>query len=171
MDATTTVARLLIRLLLGFAAVLGVQNAAHAEAEVDLALVLAVDVSYSMDADEQRLQRDGFVQAFRSSQVQDAVRKGAVGRIAVTYIEWSGEGQQSIIVPWTVVDGTEAANAFSDRLAKNPVRRLMYTSISGAIDFGLKLFGESGVTPLRRVIDVSGDGPNNAGRMVTLASR
>ena len=80
-----------------------------AEAEVDLALVLAVDVSRSMDVDEQRLQRDGYVGAFRSKSVHDAIRKGEVGRIAVIYIEWSGPQEQMIVVPWTVLRGADEA--------------------------------------------------------------
>jgi hypothetical protein len=122
-----------------------------------------------MDQDEQRLQRDGFVEAFRSPLVHDAIRKGVLGRIAVVYMEWSGATQQTVVVPWTIVDGPDASSAFSDRLARTPVSRLLYTSISGAIDYGMTLLGESGVEPLRRVIDVSGDGPNNEGRVVTLA--
>ena len=142
---------------------------AQAELEVDLALVLAVDVSRSMDADEQQLQRDGFVEAFRSQAVHQAVRKGVLGRVAVAYVEWSGPAEQAVTVPWTVIDGPAGAAAFAERLASIPVQRVFSTSISGAIDFGVKLLAESGVEPLRRVIDVSGDGPNNSGRIVTLA--
>src|SRR5215204_5785219 len=142
---------------------------AQNETEVDLALVLAVDVSRSMDNDEQRLQRDGFVEAFRSAVVHDAIHRGVLGRIAVVYMEWSGPTEQKVVLPWTVIDGPERALAFSARLAQAPIGRIFSTSISGAIDYGLRLLGESGVDPLRRVIDVSGDGPNNTGRMVTLA--
>jgi hypothetical protein len=142
---------------------------ARAELEVDLALVLAVDVSRSMDVDEQRLQRDGFVEAFRSGAVHEAVRKGVLGRVAVVYVEWSGPAEQTIVVPWTVIDGPAGARAFADRLAGTAIGRVFSTSISGAIDFGVKLLAGSGVEPLRRVIDVSGDGPNNTGRTVTLA--
>src|SRR5215210_778085 len=142
---------------------------ARAELEADLALVLAVDVSRSMDSDEQQLQRDGFVEAFRSQAVHEAVRKGVLGRVAVAYVEWSGPTEQKVVVPWTVIDGPAGAAAFAERLASIPVQRVFSTSISGAIDFGVKLLAESGVEPLRRVIDISGDGPNNTGRMVTLA--
>jgi hypothetical protein len=144
-------------------------NLARAETEVDLALVLAVDVSRSMDADEQRLQRDGFVEAFLSPAVHEAIRKGVIGRIAVTYVEWSGVDQQRVVVPWMLVDGPERATAFSDRLSDSPRGVIFLTSISGAIDFGVRLFSQSEVDPLRRVIDISGDGPNNNGRTVTLA--
>jgi hypothetical protein len=83
-------------------------NPAQAETEVDLALVLAVDLSRSMDTDEQRLQRDGFVEAFGSQAVHDAIRKGVLGRIVVTYVDWSGASEQSVVVPWTFVDGRKA---------------------------------------------------------------
>jgi Protein of unknown function (DUF1194) len=142
---------------------------ARAELEVDLALVLAVDVSRSMDTDEQQLQRDGFVEAFRSQAVHQAVRKGVLGRVAVAYVEWSGPTEQKVVVPWTVIDGPAGAAAFAERLASTDIGRVFSTSISGAIDFGVKLLAESGVEPLRRVIDISGDGPNNSGRMITLA--
>jgi Protein of unknown function (DUF1194) len=144
-------------------------SSAQSEAQVDLALVLAVDVSRSMDDDEQKLQREGYVEAFRSSVVHEAIRKGVLGRIAVTYMEWSGPDQQTVVVPWSVLDGPERAIAYADRLAKAPIGRIFSTSISGAIDYGVMLLADSGVDPIRRVIDISGDGPNNTGRMVTLA--
>ncbi len=142
---------------------------AQAATEVDVALVLAVDVSRSMDPDEQELQRQGFVEAFRSPLVHDAVRGGMLGRIIVTYMEWSGASDQKVVVPWTVIDGPGSANAFSDRLAEAPIGRIFQTSISGAIDFSSRLLDETGVEPLRKVIDVSGDGPNSSGRTPTLA--
>jgi hypothetical protein len=153
---------------LALAANLGAAPAA-ADTEVDLALVLAVDVSRSMDLDEQRLQRDGYVEAFRSVQVHDAIRKGVLGRIAVTYMEWSGPMEQTVVIPWTVVEGSGEANALADRLAAEPIGRVFSTSISGAIDFSVKLLETSRVEALRRVIDVSGDGPNNTGRPVAQA--
>jgi hypothetical protein len=162
-------ARPLLVLLVALGALLSRPTVGHAETEVDLALVLAVDVSRSMDTDEQRLQREGFVEAFRSRVVHDAIRKGVLGRIAVTYVEWSGATEQNVVVPWTFVDGPEAATDFAERLARTPVTRLLSTSISGVIDFSVRLLGQSGADALRRVIDISGDGPNNAGRMVTLA--
>ena len=84
-------------------------------------------------------------------------------------MEWSGPNEQKVVIPWTVVDSPERATELAERLAKAPFRRVFNTSISGAIDFSIKLLGESGVHPVRRVIDVSGDGSNNTGRMVTLA--
>lgn len=153
--------------LLAVAASFG--GAARAATEVDLSLVLAVDVSYSMDTDEQVLQREGFVDAFRSTIVHDAIRRGAVGRIAVAYVEWAGAADQRVIVPWTVMDGPAGAEAFAAELAGKPTRRASRTSISGAIDFAARLQDEGGFEAVRRVIDVSGDGPNNQGRPVLAA--
>jgi hypothetical protein len=141
----------------------------HAETEVDLALVLAVDVSLSMETDEQELQRQGFVEALRSPEVHEAIRKGMLGRIAVVYVEWAGAAYQEVVVPWTVIEQPADALDFATRLAQSPTRRIGYTSISGAIDFSLRQLRESGVQPVRQVIDISGDGANNQGRMVTLA--
>lgn len=142
---------------------------ARAETEVDVALVLAVDVSRSMDPDEQELQRQGFMEAFRSPQVHDAIRNGMVGRIIVTYVEWSGVEYQNVIVPWSVIEGPEGAMKFADGLSNTPIGRTRRTSISGAIDFGVKLLEQTGVEPIRRVIDISGDGPNSSGRGVAAA--
>ena len=142
---------------------------ARAEIEVDLALVIAVDVSFSMDPDEQSLQREGFIEAFRSPIVHDAIRRGAVGRIAVSYMEWAGAGDQRLVLPWTVIESREGANDFADQLSRKPTRRASRTSISGAIDYAVKMQEESGVSAIRRVIDVSGDGPNNQGRSVLAA--
>src|SRR5918997_1238088 len=142
---------------------------AHAEIKIDLALVLAVDVSLSMEPDEQELQRQGFVEAFRSPEVHEAIRKGMLGRIAVVYVEWAGASYQEVVVPWTVVEQPNDALRFALRLAQSPTQRRGYTSVSGAIDFSLRQLRESGVQSVRQVIDVSGDGPNNQGRTVTLA--
>jgi hypothetical protein len=129
--------------------------------------VLAVDASTSMTETEQELQRSGFVEAFHAPAVHQAIGRGALGRIAVAYVEWSGADEQFVLVPWTVIDGPEAARAFAARLKRKPMRRLGMTSISGAIGSGMRLFAELGHEPLRRVIDISGDGPNNDGRKVT----
>jgi hypothetical protein len=157
---------------LSIASIIGVlvlPGHARATTEVDLALVLAVDISNSMDLEEQELQRSGFVEAFRSPLVHDAIRGGTLGRIAVTYMEWAGAGRQTVVVSWMTIEGAQGAVAFADQLARAPIQRGPRTSISGAIDFGVRLLEESHVEPLRRVIDVSGDGANNQGRPVTLA--
>jgi hypothetical protein len=140
-----------------------------AETEVDLALVLAVDVSFSMEKDEQELQRQGFIEAFRSPEVHDAIRKGMLGRIAVTYIEWAGVTHQEVIVPWTVIEGSADSMEFAGQLAWRPPGSRGYTSISSAIDFSLWKLQTSGVRATRQVIDVSGDGVNNPGRPVAAA--
>jgi len=144
-------------------------SSASAEPQLDLALVLAVDVSSSMEAEEQSLQRSGFANAFRSSLVHEAIQNGPSGRIAVTYVEWSGAKDQVVVVPWTIIDSPEKAFAFSERLISKPVRQAGMTSISGAIDFSRTLFTDVGKIASRRVIDISGDGPNNDGRKVELA--
>jgi hypothetical protein len=164
-----------MRWVLGFAlaAVLGLATAPPAaagpETEVDLALVIAVDVSYSMDPDEQELQRQGFIEAFRSPAVHDAIRRGMIGRIGVVYMEWAGATDQQVLLPWTVIDNPESAMAFAGALAEKPTRRASRTSVSGAIDYSVGLLAGSGLAPTRQVIDVSGDGPNNQGRVVTAA--
>ena len=136
---------------------------ALAQTQVDLELVIAVDVSLSMDLDEQRLQRDGYVAAFRDPEVHKAIASGPHGRIAVTYMEWAGPPTQQVVMPWTRHRRPAAARAFADRLEAAPISRARMTSISPALHFSGRLFETSGVKGIRRVIDVSGDGPNNAG--------
>ena len=136
---------------------------------VDVALVFAVDVSLSMTAEEQRIQRQGYVDAFRSHLVQEAVRQGLIGRIAVTYVEWAGTGNQVVIVPWTLIGTPVEAENFAARLARVPPQRATWTSIAGAIDFSVGLLHGTEFEATRRIIDVSGDGPNNQGREVTRA--
>lgn len=137
--------------------------------EVDLELVLAVDVSGSMDLGEHRLQRQGYVEALRHPAIWNAIESGAYQRIAVTYVEWAGAGSQRIIMPWRLIDTAEAASAFAGELETLPVSDMRGTSISGAIDFSAGLFAGSGFEGFRRVIDISGDGPNSRGRPVVLA--
>lgn len=135
---------------------------------VDVELVIAVDVSYSMDPDEQALQREGYVLALTSKEFLQALRQGAHGKIAVTYFEWAGQSDQKILMPWRVIDGPESADAVAAEIARAPMRRASRTSISGALRFAKPLFDDSGYRGLRRVIDVSGDGANNAGPPVEL---
>jgi hypothetical protein len=156
-------------LLVALVVFAGASLPALAQTEVDLALVLAVDISYSMDDDEQVLQREGFIDAFSSPLVHEAIARGAVGRVGVTYMEWAGSGDQKVVVPWRVIDGAETALAFAAELARQPTRRARFTSISGALDFSAGLLAESGLFAARQVIDVSGDGANNNGRNVSEA--
>jgi hypothetical protein len=135
---------------------------------VDAEVVLAVDVSYSMDPDEQALQREGYVQALTSREFMQALKAGTNGRIAVTYFEWANVGDQKILVPWRLIDGPESAGAVAAELAHAPYRRSSRTSISGGLMFAQSLFASSGYQGIRRVIDVSGDGANNNGPPVTV---
>ena len=134
---------------------------------VDLELVLAVDVSYSMDMDELAIQREGYAQAIISKEFLQALKAGPTGKIAITYFEWAASSDQKIIIPWRVIDGPETADAVADEIMKTPIRRASRTSISGAINFAMPLFEENPYHGLRRVIDISGDGPNNNGVPVT----
>jgi Protein of unknown function (DUF1194) len=152
--------------LIGFAVVATAHAQSPKREAVDVELVIAVDISYSMDPDEQALQRDGYIAAISSREFIDAVRKGPNGRIAVTYVEWSGVNDQKVVVPWQVIDGPEAAGAFVQTLTATPMRRASRTSISGALIFAAALFEESSYRGLRRVIDVSGDGTNNQGPLI-----
>lgn len=145
------------------------QQAATPPEEVDVALVLAVDVSFSMDLDELALQRSGYIEAFRAKELHDAIAKGALGKIAVTYFEWAGGSFQHIVKPWTIIETPQSAIAFAEELGEAQTRRGRRTSISAAIDLGVSLLEQANVTAMRRVIDISGDGANNDGRSVTTA--
>jgi hypothetical protein len=133
---------------------------------VDVELILAVDVSYSMDMDELAIQREGYAQAIVSREFLQALKSLPNGKIAITYFEWAASSDQKIIIPWRVIDGPETADAVSNEIMKTPVRRASRTSISGAIYFAMPLFDENPYKGLRRVIDISGDGPNNNGAPV-----
>jgi len=133
---------------------------------VDVELVIAIDVSYSMDLDELAVQREGYAQAIVSKDFLQAMKTGPNSKIAVTYFEWSASSDQKIIIPWRVIDGPESADAVANEIMKTPVRRGSRTSISGAIYFAMPLFDKNPYKGLRRVIDISGDGPNNDGAPV-----
>ena len=136
---------------------------------VDVELVLAVDVSYSMDPDEQALQREGYIEAITSPDFLRALRQGMHAKVAMTYFEWAGSHHQQIIVPWRLIDSPEAADGFVAEIARARYSRASRTSISSALLFGAPLFDSSGYRGIRRVIDVSGDGVNNNGPPVTMA--
>jgi len=141
----------------------------EATASVDVELILAVDVSYSMDLDELAIQREGYAQAISSKEFLQALKNGPLGRISVTYFEWAASRDQKIIIPWRLIDGPESADAVAAEIMKTPIRRASRTSISGAIYFAMPLFDEDPYRGLKQVIDISGDGPNNDGSPVTIA--
>jgi len=136
--------------------------------EVDVELVLAIDISYSMDFDELALQREGYAQAIASQEFTNALKQGTNGKVAITVVEWAGVAEQRIVLPWRLIDGPASAQAAASELARMPVRRAFRTSISGALMFSAALFEGNGFRGIRRVIDVSGDGTNNQGPLVTL---
>ena len=150
-------------------AIAGQSVPSFATVPVDLELVLAVDVSGSMDREEAEMQRAGYVSALVDPKVLRAIRSGYHGRIAATYVEWSGWDYNEVITDWRLLDNEESVRAFSDVIAAAPLTRGRYTSISGAIEFSLPLFDENAYESNRRVIDVSGDGPNNSGRLIVVA--
>ena len=136
---------------------------------VDLELVLAVDVSRSIDADEFDLQRQGYARAIVNPTVLKAIQSGAIGAIAVVYVEWSGADQQKTVVDWMLIRDAGSAQSFSAAILAAPRSFAAYTSISGAIDYSVRLLETKRFEAARQVIDVSGDGSNNSGRPVFLA--
>jgi len=136
--------------------------------DVDVELVLAVDISYSMDPDELALQRDGYVEALASPEFLGALKHGIHGRVAVTYVEWAGVIDQKVVLPWRLIDGKATAEAVAAQISRAPQRRAYRTSIAGALSFSASLFEENGYRGIRRVIDVSGDGTNNQGPPVAI---
>lgn len=136
---------------------------------VDLELVLAVDVSGSIDAEEAALQRQGYIDAIADPEVIRAIRSGILGRIAITYFEWAGDGWQIPVLDWTLIDGADAAKGFARSLADATPGSGPWTSISQAIDYGAMLIRTNNFDGTRRIIDVSGDGPNNTGGLVVPA--
>jgi hypothetical protein len=141
---------------------------AQDDVAVDVALVLAVDVSLSMDFEEQRVQRDGYVEALTHPAVIEAVARGRLGRIAVAYLEWGGPWTQRLVVPWTVVDGADSARELAESLAVAPIQTSRGTSLSVGLLAASDLFRDAPPAD-RKVIDVSGDGPNNMGGPVVEA--
>ncbi|UCI10747.1 DUF1194 domain-containing protein [Mesorhizobium sp. B1-1-8] len=129
---------------------------------MDLELVLSVDVSSSMSEAEQRLQRQGYVEALQDAKVWQSIKSGRRGRIGITNVEWAGPDHQIVRMPWAILEQPEDAVAFSEALRAQPIVRGRGTSISGALLVAGKLL-EDGPAGDRQVIDVSGDGPNNAG--------
>jgi len=141
--------------------------AAGAPVAVDAAIVLAADVSRSIDDEEFALQRRGYADAIQSQQVLDAVSTGPHGAIALAYVEWAGDGEDKVVVDWAVIRNQTDASAFAAALTAAPRSFVGRTAIGTAIDYSFAMFAESAFATDRRVIDVSGDGANNQGRVVT----
>jgi len=133
---------------------------------VDLLLVLAADVSRSIDSQKFQLQREGYAAALANPRVLEAVQSGRHKRIGVLFLEWSGLGNQKVVIDWMLIDGPNAAQAFGDRLLESPRSFADRTSISGGIDAAVAQLARAPFTADRRTVDVSGDGTNNAGRDV-----
>ena len=153
-----------IKILSAVAALLLAAPSQAQDAAVDLALILAVDVSMSIDEGEAGVQRIGYIHALRDERVAEAIRSGPIGRIAITYMEWSSIYHQRVVVPWRVVSDLQSARAFAAELDEAALKSGSTTSISGGIDFAVKLFEDSGYEATRRVIDISGDGYSDYGR-------
>ncbi len=154
---TTAFALVLLTLLPG-------PGRGQARLAVDVAIVLAVDCSYSVDGEEFRLQMDGLAEAFRSQDVQSAILAGPNGRVAITLVQWSGSRSQEVAVPWMVVASTSDADVLANLIATAPRRTAEgATSLTGAIDAGVVLHLKSPIDATRRVIDISSDGYNNSG--------
>ena len=151
------------------AGVLGPVRSAHAETDVELLLVLAADISRSVDEVKFKLQREGYAAALTHPRVIAAIQSLAGGRIAICYVEWSGATAQAVIVDWTAIGTAAEARAFADQVLAAPRRFMERTAIGAAIDFSVTQFERSPFRGQRRVIDVSGDGTNNIGRDVVAA--
>jgi hypothetical protein len=132
--------------------------------DVDVALVLVTDVSRSIDDSEFALEKNGYASAFTSQKVLEAIQGGPAGKIAVAYLEFASSFEVRTVLDWTVIRDKASAQAFVDRLTAAPRSFWGRTAISAGIDQGVQLLAESGLTAGRRVIDVCGDGTNNAGR-------
>ena len=153
-------------LMLICASVVLVPVTTPAAEQVDLLLILAADVSRSVDSAKFQLQREGYAAAISDPRVLDAIRSGRNGRIALTFVEWSGVGAQRVVIDWTTIRDAESAKGFGDRLLEAPRSFADRTSISGAIEFAMGQFARASYDAPRRTIDISGDGTNNAGRDV-----
>jgi hypothetical protein len=145
------------------------RNKAQAAEQVDLLLVLAADVSRSVDEPKFQLQRSGYANALSNPRVLEAIRSGANGRIGVIFIEWSGVMSQKVVIDWTMIGDEASARQFGDRIVEAPRSFADRTSISAGIDFAMAQLAQAPFEARRRTIDVSGDGTNNAGRDITTA--
>jgi hypothetical protein len=153
----------LVGSLAALSGITGSITAAHAETAVDLELVLAVDVSRSIDEVEAELQRRGYIEALTNQRVLDAILSGEHKRIAVCYVEWAGTHYQVPVIDWTMIDSEAAARRFTEKLSEAPRTSQSWTAVGAALDYCGQHFQSSGVVSKRRVIDISGDGRTNDG--------
>jgi uncharacterized protein DUF1194 len=156
-------------LLLVLAGVAAFPRASAAADDVDLLLVLAADVSRSIDTEKFQLQREGYATAVSDPRILEAIKSGRTGRIGLSYVEWSGLTSQRLVVDWTTISNADSAKSFADRLLEAPRSFADRTSISAAIEFAMAQLGRAPFRSQRRTIDVSGDGTNNSGRDVAQA--
>ena len=154
-------------IVLGLAAPAGDAGASDVSGDVDAAVVLAADVSRSIDDGEFVLERQGYTDAIQSQKLLDAISSGPHGAIALAYVEWAGDGEQKLVVDWATIRNADDARAFAESLAGASRSFVGRTAIGSAIDFAFGLFSEAKFNADRRVIDVSGDGTSNQGSPVT----
>jgi Protein of unknown function (DUF1194) len=164
-----TMTKIFRYLILALTILTGWTGRVEAREPVDLLLVLAADVSGSIDQSKFQLQREGYAAAISNPRVLDGIRSGPNGRIAVSFVEWSGPVSQKNVIDWTLIGDSIAARRFGDQLLKAPRSLAGNTSISAAVDFAMTLFNHAPYESKRRVVDISGDGTNNAGRDIALA--
>jgi Protein of unknown function (DUF1194) len=143
-------------------------SATDDQINVDVALVLAVDASSSMDDSERKLQREGYAKSITSANVLASIREGFYHRIAITMFEWGSKDAQHIIVPWTIIDSEETAQKVAQLMIEVPAEDLQRTSISGGLLYAQSLLRLAPAKSQKEVIDVSGDGPNNDGEVVDI---
>ena len=155
--------------LVGVVSLLFPLKKASADMPVDLELILAVDVSGSIDRGEAHLQREGYTRALTSADVVNAIKSGPLGKVAMTYVEWAGMGHYNVVVDWQIVNSMESAEKFVSHLDRIPFQNAHRTSLSDAIDRSVRHFAANGFKGTRRIIDISGEGANNYGRLVTEA--
>jgi len=151
------------RSLLAAAGLAAFPTIARAEEPVDTLLVLAVDVSRSVDEDEARLQREGYRNGVTDPKVVEAMLGGVLGSVGLAYVEWAGSEYQRLVLPWRRIASRRDAQAWAEALAEAPRQSLSWTSISGALEFSGTVLEQAPFEGTRQVIDVSGDGVNNSG--------
>jgi hypothetical protein len=155
-----------LAMLMSLSAAGGPMVAQGATGEVDVELVLAVDTSRSMDYEEVRIQREGYIEALKHKEFIDAVKTGLTGRIAISYFEWAGDVVPQSVIDWQIIENEQDALNFAQKLEARPIDTQRRTSISAAIAQGATMIVSSPLKGMRQVIDISGDGPNNSGNPV-----